>query len=87
MVPESVALKYRLFAYKLDTKAKNLYVTMVDPLDLETVEFLEKKTNLSVKTSMSLPKQIEEYIKEKYEREKGIASEVSKALDERNNFV
>lgn len=83
LVPESVAEKYKIFPYRLDTKEKTLYVTMANPLDLETVEFLEKKTNLNVKASMSVEKQIESYIKEKYVREKGITSEVTKALDER----
>ncbi len=83
LVPQSVAQKYKLVPYRLDTKNNWLYVTMVNPLDLETAEFLEKKTNLKVKTAMSTEKQIESFIREKYERERGITSEVTKALDER----
>lgn len=83
LVPESVAGKYKIVPYKLDTKEKVLYVTMVNPVDLETVEFLEKKTGLKIKTAISVLKQIESFVKEKYEREKGITSEVGKALDER----
>lgn len=83
LVPQSVAQKYKVVPYRLDTKNSSLYVTMVNPLDLETVEFLEKKTSLRIKTAMSTEKQIESFIREKYEREKGITSEVTKALDER----
>lgn len=83
MVPESVAEKYKVVPYGMDTKEKVLMVTMVNPLDLETIEFLEKKTGLSVKVAMSTEKQIVAFIKEKYLREKGITSEVTKALDER----
>jgi len=83
LVPESVAQKYRVVPYRLDTKEKTLYVTMVNPLDLETVEFLEKKTNFRVKSGISIEKQIDGFIKEKYIRERGISSEVNKALDER----
>ncbi|MCX6726653.1 MAG: GspE/PulE family protein, partial [Candidatus Shapirobacteria bacterium] len=83
LVPESVAQKYKLVPYQLDTKNKILSVTMVNPLDLETVEFLEKKTNLKVKTAMSTTAQIDSFVKEKYVREKGITAEVTKALDER----
>ncbi|HEX8923347.1 MAG TPA: GspE/PulE family protein, partial [Patescibacteria group bacterium] len=83
LVPESVAEKYKIVPYKLDTKDKILFVTMVNPLDLETVEFLEKKTNLNVKVAMSTENQIESYTKEKYAQEKGITSEVSKAVEER----
>ena len=82
LVPQSVAEKYHLVPYKMDPKDKSLSVAMSNPLDLETVEFLEKKTNLKIKTAMSVESQIDTFIQEKYEREKGITSEVSKALDE-----
>lgn len=83
LVPESVAQKYKVVPYLLDTKDRILNVTMVNPLDLETVDFLEKKTGLQIKTGISLEKQIDSFIKEKYAQEKGITSEVSRALDER----
>lgn len=83
LVPESVAEKYQVFPYKLNTKDKTLSVVMENPLDLETIEFLEKKTNLKVVTAIALGKQIREFVKEKYVREKGITSEVSRAVEER----
>jgi type IV pilus assembly protein PilB len=83
LVPESVAQKYKIVPYRLDTKTKTLFVTMVNPLDLETLEFLEKKTNFKINASMSIEKQITSFINEKYIREKSITSEVNKALDER----
>lgn len=83
LVPESVAQKYKIVPYSLDPKDKVLSIAMVNPLDLETVEFLEKKTGLKVKVAISTEKQITGFINEKYVREKGITSEVSKALDER----
>ncbi len=83
LVPESVAQKYNIVPYRLDTKTKTLFVTMVNPLDLETLEFLEKKTSLKISAAMSTEKQVTNFIKEKYIREKSITSEVNKALDER----
>jgi len=83
LVPQSVAEKYKVVPYKMDPKDKSLWVAMGNPLDLETVEFLEKKTSLKIKTAMAEVKQIESFIREKYEREKGITTEVTKALDER----
>jgi len=83
LVSENVASKYNLVPYRLDPKTKTLYVTMVNPLDLETLEFLEMKTNLKISAGMSTEKQISSFIKEKYVREKSITSEVNKALDER----
>ena len=83
LVAESVARKYIVAPYKLDTKNKVLYVTMANPLDLETVEFIEKRSSLKVEMAISTEKQIIDFVKEKYEREKGITSEVTKAMDER----
>ncbi len=83
LVPESVAQKYKIVPYSMDPKDKVLSIAMVNPLDLETVEFLEKKTGLKVKVAISTEKQIVGFIKEKYVREKGITSEVTQALDER----
>jgi len=83
LVPESVAQKYHIVPYRLDPKTKTLFVTMVNPLDLETLEFLEKKTNFKIDAAMSTEKQITSFINEKYIRERNITSEVNKALDER----
>ena len=85
LVPESVALKYNIVRYNLDTKNKIFSFTMVNPLDLETIEFLEKKTNLKISVAISLEKQIVSFVNEKYIREKNITSEVTKALDERKD--
>ena len=82
LVPESVAERYQLIPFEIDTKNKVLSIAMVNPVDLETVEFLEKKTGFQIKTAMAIKKQIDAVIKEKYEREKNITSEVAKALDE-----
>lgn len=85
LVPESVAQKYNIVPYRFDPKEKTLYVTMANPLDLETIEFLEKRTSLKISVSMSTEKQISAFVREKYIREKNITSEVSKALSERKD--
>ena len=85
LVPESVAQKYNIVPYRFDPKEKILYVTMANPLDLETIEFLEKRTSLKIGVSMSTEKQIIAFVREKYIREKNITSEVSKALSERKD--
>lgn len=85
LVPESVAQKYNIVPYRFDPKEKTLFVTMANPLDLETIEFLEKRTSLKISVSMSTEKQISSFVREKYIREKNITSEVSKALSERKD--
>lgn len=81
-LPQSVAEKYSILPYKIDQKEKQLFVVMANPLDLETVEFLEKKSGYKVITAQGVQGQIQASIREKYEREKGITSEVTKAIDE-----
>lgn len=87
LVSQSVAEKYHVVPYRLEPKEKALYVAMANPLDLETVEFLEKKTKLKIRTAMAEQTQIDTFIQEKYEREKTITSEVSKALDEQKEEI
>ncbi|MBU1130192.1 GspE/PulE family protein [Patescibacteria group bacterium] len=82
-VPRTVAEKYRIVPYGFDSKNLILMVAMANPLDLETLEFIEKKSGLKVKATMGLEKQIDFFIREKYEREQRITLEVSDALDER----
>ncbi|RLC34796.1 type II secretion system protein GspE [Candidatus Shapirobacteria bacterium] len=82
-VPKSVAEKYRIVPYNFDSKNAVLMVAMANPLDLETIEFIEKKSALRVEATMALEKQIDFFIREKYERERVITSEVSQALNER----
>lgn len=81
-VPQTVAEKYVVIPYRVDAKEKVLMVVMANPLDLDTIEFLEKKSGFNVQASMGLEKQIIPTIREKYEREKGITTEVTKALNE-----
>lgn len=85
LVPESVAVKYKIVPFGLSAKDKTLEVAMENPLDMETIEFLEKKTNLRIKASMAVGKQLEAFVREKYQREKGMTSEVTKALSERKS--
>ena len=79
-VPRSVAERYKLIPFDVDQKEKKLLVAMANPLDLETIEFLEKKTEMKVVPHMALPEQIEKMIKERYEQE--LTTQVTQALKE-----
>lgn len=46
LIPTSLAKKYKLVPFEL--KDDKLSVAMVDPLDLETIDFIERKTGLKV---------------------------------------
>jgi len=77
-VPRNLAEHYQLMPFEIDQKNKILSVAMVNPLDLETIEFLEKKTGLRVRAYLADPEQIEAAIKQGYAQQ--ITEEVTEAL-------
>ena len=80
LVPESVAKAYKLIPTSYDRKANKLSVVMANPLDLEAIEFLEKKTNSKVIVSMAEGGEIKKAISKRYGGT--LAAEVSQALEE-----
>ncbi len=79
-VPKSVAERYNLVPFKVDEDKKVISVAMSNPLDLETIEFLEKKTEMSVTVYYALPEQIDQMIADHYEQE--LTTQVKEALGE-----
>ncbi len=78
LVPEVVARRYKLIPFE---KADNiLSVAMADPLDLQVVEFIEKKANCKVKRFMALPEDILRAISEQYSQ--NLTTDVTSALKE-----
>lgn len=53
-IPEPVIQRYNLVPFNFDSAANELSVAMVDPLDFQVVEFLEKKSGKHVKAYMAL---------------------------------
>jgi len=77
-VPKNLAEHYQLVPFDIDPGKKTLSVAMANPLDLETVEFLEKKTNFRVLPHLADPQQVKDTIKQGYAQE--ITEEVTEAL-------
>ncbi|MBI2097180.1 MAG: type II/IV secretion system protein [Candidatus Sungbacteria bacterium] len=46
IIPEPIAKKNNIVAFKLD--GKDLQVAMIDPADIQTIEFIKKKTELRI---------------------------------------
>lgn len=78
LVPRNLAEHYKLVPFDNDPEKKTLSVAMSNPLDLETVEFLEKKTGLRVLAYLAAPDQVKTTIKQGYAQE--ITEEVVEAL-------
>lgn len=78
LIPEAVARRYKLIAF--DRDLDSVSVAMVDPLDLQVIQFLEKKTALSVKRYLSLEDDVLASINEQYSQ--NLTTEVTSALKE-----
>jgi len=80
MIPEAVARKYTLLPFQYDEKQNAISVAMVDPLDFQVVDFLEKKTGKSIKPFMALKDDILSAMNNAYTQ--NIGADVSAALKE-----
>ncbi len=79
-IPEPVARRYTLIPFGFDAKANELAVAMLDPLDFQVVEFLEKKSGKVIKPFMAMKEDIIGTIDDVYTQNLG--ANVSAALKE-----
>jgi len=56
IIPEPVARAHNIVAFR--KKGKNLEVAMLDPEDLQTIDFIKKKTNLKILPRLTDPESI-----------------------------
>lgn len=78
LIPEQVARRYKLIPFRLEGDI--LSVAMSDPLDLQVIEFLEKKTGKKIKRFLSLSEDILKTISTQYPQ--NLTTEVVSALKE-----
>lgn len=80
LIPEALSKKYKIVPFALvDNK---LSVAMVDPFDLQTIEFIERKTGYKVVPFITTIKNIERILEE--QKGKAIGEEITAALEEIN---
>lgn len=79
-IPEPVARRFTVLPFDYDRKENLLSVVMVDPLDIEVLEFLEKKSGCNIKPFMGYRTDIEAAIETLYSQT--LTSEVTAALKE-----
>lgn len=80
IVPEPVAARFNLLPFALDEENKKILVAMENPLDLEAIDFVEKKSGLKVAPYIAEPDLLSKLIKERYA--KSLSEEVTEALEE-----
>ncbi len=80
LVPEVVARRYQALPFEFDTATGMLSVAMADPLDLEAISFLEKKTGKKIKPFLAPAQVVSLLIDERYSQ--GLATQVTAAIKE-----
>lgn len=78
LIPEPVARRYKLIPF--EKEGNILSVAMADPLDLQVIEFIERKSNMKVKRFLGLPGAILQAISEQYSQ--NLTTDVTSALKE-----
>lgn len=84
-IPEPVAHRYSLVPFYFDSKTNELSVAMLDPLDFQVIEFLEKKSGKVIKPFMAMKEDIIVSIEATYTQNLG--ADVSAALKETQSDV
>ena len=79
-IPRAVADRFNIIPFAYDKERNTLSVAMSDPLDLETVNFLKQKTNVTISTFQAIPQDIKTAIQNQYTF--GLVGEVKEALKE-----
>lgn len=80
IISRSVAERFTLIPFAFDRKSKTLSVAMADPLNLEAIDFLERKYGIKVFPYIAPQTEIKEAITELYAQ--SLATEVTAALKE-----
>ncbi len=78
LIPEPVARRYGLIPF--EREGEFLSVAMADPLDLQVVQFLEKKSGLKIKRYLAITDEVYKAISEQYSQ--NLTTEVASALKE-----
>jgi len=79
-IPEPVARRFILIPFQFEPETNILHVAMSDPLDLQVVEFVERKSAARIKPFISTPDLINQAISEQYSQ--SLTTQVSAALEE-----
>lgn len=62
IIPEPIARTHNIIAFR--KKEKNLEVAMLDPEDLQTINFIKKKTGLKILPRLTTPKSIKKVLQQ-----------------------
>ena len=80
LLPEAVADKYLVLPFAFDKEKQTLSIVMANPIDLQALEFIEKKTGMRLQPFLGETSKLTKQIKERYAQ--SLSLEVTEALKE-----
>lgn len=83
-VPRSIAERFSLIPFLYDSKTQTLSIAMSNPLDLDAIDFITKKTGFNVKVFAASLKDVRSAIDSQYKQE--LVGEVTQALKETEQY-
>lgn len=78
LVPEAAARRYRIIPF--EKSRDELWVAMEDPLDIQIIQFVEKRSGMRIKPFLALKEDILKAISEQYAQ--NLTTDVTSALNE-----
>ncbi|MDP3973841.1 MAG: ATPase, T2SS/T4P/T4SS family [Candidatus Daviesbacteria bacterium] len=78
LIPEAVARRYILIPFEKQNDV--LFVAMADPLDIQVIQFIEKKSGMRIKAFLGLSQDILKAVNDQYAQ--NLTAEVTSALRE-----
>jgi type IV pilus assembly protein PilB len=87
-IPQAVAQRFTVFPYAHNKTESKLSVAMANPLDISTLDFLQKKSRCNIEAAFGVPNDIKTAIQEKYAQ--GLSTQVDaavKEVDKGNNVI
>ncbi|MDZ7587197.1 MAG: hypothetical protein U0946_05540, partial [Patescibacteria group bacterium] len=80
LLPEAVAEKYLVLPFAFDKEKQTLSIVMANPVDLQALSFIEKKTGMRLQPFLGETSKLIKQIKERYAQ--SLSTEVTEALKE-----
>lgn len=77
-IPDGTAKNHQMLPFAFDAETNELSVVMSNPLDLQAIEFVERKTGLRIKPHIAPAADVQQAIAERYAQ--SLSSEVTLAL-------
>jgi type II secretory ATPase GspE/PulE/Tfp pilus assembly ATPase PilB-like protein len=79
-LPRGVVERFNVIPFLYDDKSKTLSVAMGNPIDLEAIDFMQKKTGLTIKSFAASPSEVQAMINAQYGQQ--LVGEVGEAIKE-----